>query len=195
KIRFRQSLSDILDNLDGAFFITGTARRGPWMFGLDYSWSSQSASHKPLGLVTVKGRVRLSTGTLTGGYTVVNTRDATVDLAVGLRGWDISSQIDVPALGRGLRKKESWVDPVVGIRGRWQMTPSWSLSGYADAGRGVFGHGSRFTWQYMVAANYSFNDAWSASVGYRRLGVDYNRNGVDLDLVMSGPLLGVTYRF
>lgn len=195
RVHFRQSFSDILKDLDGALFITGTARRDRWMLAFDYSWSSQSANHELIDLLSVHSRLRLSTGTLTAGYTVVHRDDLLLDLGAGARLWDISASLDASVLNLGVRKREAWVDPVVGVRVRWQISPDWSMSSYADVGRGVFGHGSKLTWQYMVAANYRLNDAWSVSIGYRRLGVDYRRNGIDLDLTLSGPLLGVTYRF
>jgi len=59
--------------------------------------------------------------------------------------------------------------------------------------------GSQFTWQAMAAYAYEFSSGptlWSAILGYRAIGLDYSPGGSNaIDLVLHGPVLGVSMRF
>jgi hypothetical protein len=63
-----QSFSDVLGNLDSAFFVAGTARKGRFVMQGDYTYASSSTSASlPLHL-TANAEVRQTSLTLTGGY-------------------------------------------------------------------------------------------------------------------------------
>ena len=95
----------------------------------------------------------------------------------------------------------SWVDPFVGARLRHRFSPSTELVVKGDVGG--FGVGSSFSWQAAGTFNWEFAHTqyavWSALIGYRALQVDYSQGeGVTLyefDMLMHGPVFGVTARF
>jgi hypothetical protein len=95
----------------------------------------------------------------------------------------------------------SWVDPFVGARLRHRFSPSTELVVKGDVGG--FGVGSSFSWQAAGTFNWEFaqtqHAVWSAVIGYRALQVDYSQGeGVTLyefDMLMHGPVFGVTARF
>jgi hypothetical protein len=60
---------------------------------------------------------------------------------------------------------------------------------------GGFGIGSDSTWQVVATANYQISKALHLSAGYRHLAVDRDESGTRIDISMSGPLLGATWRF
>ena len=55
--------------------------------------------------------------------------------------------------------------------------------------------GARRTWQALGTLNYVLTDHLSASAGYKALAVDYNEDGHVFDATLSGPVLGLTWRF
>lgn len=110
----------------------------------------------------------------------------------GLRHWDINAAVEVPGLVSA-RSDSSFVDPIAAVRWRQAITPRWSSMAYLDVGG--FGVGSDATWQVLALANYQMRDNLHLSMGYRHLSMDYRERGKRLDVALSGPMLGLTYRF
>ena len=79
----------------------------------------------------------------------------------------------------------------------YQRTESAGVSAYlfglADVGG--FGVSSDSTWQVMGALSYRLTDRIIARAGYRHLEVDYDNDGFVYDVELSGPILGVSFRF
>ena len=145
------------------------------------------------------------------------TRSATaLDLLGGARYWnqelDLSFAVDasVDFQKLGLQRSGSlavartgtleWLDPFVGLRVRHQLAPGKELQFLGDIGG--FGVGSDLTWQLF--GGYSFDFAvWqttlSGVVGYRALAVDYSHNDHgftnNLDLILHGPVVGLSFRW
>lgn len=204
-LRAHLSARDVLDNLDGAVFLHGTARKGRFLLHADASLAVVSQSrllHLPVvGLpARIRGEVRQTAVSLAAGYSVIASPDLTVDLLAGARGWHIRAAVRADAfiapafaVSAAGASTTSWIDPIVGARIRWQLAPDWSIIAHADLGG--FGVGSRLTWQAMATVNYRLTDNIYLSAGYRHLAFDYRRRGRILDTQMSGPILGATYRF
>lgn len=187
-----KSFSDILKNLDAAFFLTGTARKGPWVLHADVSYASTSdAAQLPLGL-SANARVRQSSVTLTGGRNWQPTPHASLDLLGGVRLWDIKATVQVPGVASA-QSTTFFADPVIALRWRQDLAPRWSTLVYADVGG--FGVGSDFTGQLMASINYQWQENWYLSLGYRHLRVNYRHEGRRLDFGQTGPLIGATYQF
>jgi hypothetical protein len=137
-----------------------------------------------------------------------------LDLLGGARYWnqqlDLSLAVDASVdLGKlGLERSGSlavarsgtldWVDPFVGLRVRHELAPGKELQILGDIGG--FGLGSDLTWQLF--GGYGF-DFWQSSlhgvIGYRALAVDYTQdNGANknnLDLILHGPVVGLSFRW
>jgi hypothetical protein len=91
-----------------------------------------------------------------------------------------------------------WIDPVVGLRLRHQFTPSQEIWVRGDVGG--FGFQSNFEWQAVGIYSYAWQFSGyqiAAAVGYRALGVNYTNTGNNnsVDLVLHGPIIGVSIRF
>jgi len=193
-----QSFRDILRNLNGAFFMNGSVRYDRFVMLGDFSWSSSSDKRRfatPFGGAEVKGRLRHFSGTVTGGYTVIQEPRGTLDVLAGLRAWSIklSARASVAGLSLSESRTEHWVDPLVALRGRVQIDPDWSLITSGDIGGA--GVGSRLTWQLTGTVNYRVSDSFFLSAGYRHLYVDYRSGGMRVRSNFSGPLVGATFRF
>ena len=90
------------------------------------------------------------------------------------------------------------MDPFVGLRVRHELSPGKELQFLGDIGG--FGVGSDLTWQLF--AGYGF-DFWKSSlhgvIGYRALAVDYSQDDRgfknNLDLILHGPVIGLSFRW
>src|SRR5690606_33185130 len=91
------------------------------------------------------------------------------------------------------RSDSTFVDPIAGVRWRQAVSPRWSSMAYADFGG--FGLGSDATWQLLALANYQASEQVFVSLGYRHQQLDYRDKGKRLDMALSGPMLGLTWRF
>jgi hypothetical protein len=142
-----------------------------------------------------------------------------IDGLVGVRYWHASTNIDLAfnataaistPEGAGLSRDRGfalastgsmdWADPILGFVVRHEIAPHHHLRLRGDIGG--FGVGSQFTWQGFAGYAYDFSSGpttWAAVLGYRALGVNYvtgsGPNAQSVDLVLHGPVLGLTARF
>ncbi len=128
-LSFDKSFSDVLKDLNGAFFATGLARRGELVvFGdVTYSASSRSGIVTPPG-IPAAGRITMKSLTLAVGKRFDAGRGTTVDLLGGLLAWDIDGAITSPVLS--VSPSTTLVDPIVAVRvnsplsDRWRWKPT-----------------------------------------------------------------------
>ncbi|MGQ0565633.1 MAG: hypothetical protein ACT4OK_11255 [Gemmobacter sp.] len=192
-ISFDKSFSDVLEDSDGAFFLSGFARKGRFVLQGDFSSSSSSKSGLVPPGVSADGGVEQQSLTLLAGYRAVAEDGLTLDVLGGARFWHISGSVQ--ALGGAVQRSKDldFVDPVIALRANVTLAPRWSAILYADVGG--FGVGSDQTSQLLAVANYQVSDRFYVSGGLRRLHVDYRDAGTRLDVTMAGPILGLTWRF
>lgn len=189
-LSFEKSFSEVLEDLDGAFFVTGLARRGDLVLFGDLTYSSSSRSGVALG-IPATGELTMRSLTLAAGQRFDAGEGTTVDVLGGLRAWNIDGAIT--SIVGGVAPSVSFVDPILALRVNAPLADRWSLLGYLDVGG--FGVGSNFTAQVAVTANYEVNDRLYLSAGWRHLYVDYSDGGSAFKGAMTGPLLGATWRF
>lgn len=190
-ISFDQSFSEILEDLDGAFFATGLARRGDLvLFGdLTYTTSSR-AGVVPTG-IPAEGELTIRSITVAGGRRFAAADGGTFDLLAGVRAWSVDGSVTSPVLS--VAPESNFVDPIVAVRSLTPLSQRWSALGYFDVGG--FGIGSELTWQGTVTANYQATDNLFVSAGWRHLYLDYEDDGTVFEGAMTGPVIGATYRF
>lgn len=94
-LSFDKSASEILEDLDGAFFLSGYARRDRLVLMGDLSWSSSSKSGAiPPGL-PAEAKLKQRSLTLLAGWRAVTNDDMSLDLLAGLRAWKIEGSVNV----------------------------------------------------------------------------------------------------
>lgn len=214
-IGVEKSFSDVMDDLNFGGFINIWGRHDRFVFSGDIMYVDTTDSHStgplpalsipgvgvipPGGNIDAKVDTKQFTATLMGGYRVIDTPQFTLDALGGARFWHISNDVKLTGSLGGISGSVSygesfgWVDPLVGLRAFLPLTEKLSLQGQADIGG--FGAGSDLTWSALATVNYVFNDRLSASAGYKVLDVDYDHNGQVYETRLSGPVLGMTYRF
>jgi pyruvate/2-oxoglutarate dehydrogenase complex dihydrolipoamide acyltransferase (E2) component len=97
------------------------------------------------------------------------------------------------APGLSVDGSDSWLDPVIGLRGRYDLSDRWFVTGWAQAGG--FGAGSDSMGDVFGAFGYRFSDRTSGVVGYRWLSVDRETDDFLYDITMDGIMAGVSFGF
>lgn len=212
-----KSFSEVLDDLNFGGFVNIQGRYDRFVFSGDVMYVDTTDSHgsgplpalqipgfgvtiPPGAVVDAKVDTTQFTTTLQGGYRIVDTAQFTLDALAGARFWYISNDVTVTASHPGIGTRTAshnedfgWVDPVVSMRAFLPLTDKLSVQAQADIGG--FGVSSDLTWSALATVNYVFSDHLSASMGYKVLDVDYDHKGHVYDTRLSGPVLGMTYRF
>lgn len=192
-LSFDKSLSEVLEDLDGAFFATGLVRRGDVVLFGDFTYTSSSrAGVVPPG-IPASGELTIRSLTLAAGRRFDTGGGSHVDVLGGLRAWSLDGLISVPLAGITVAPSAEFVDPIIALRGSAPISDRWSLLGHIDLGG--FGAGSNLTWQAAVTANYQATENLYLSVGWRHLYLDYADNGTVFEGAMTGPVIGATLRF
>lgn len=201
------SFGDIFGDLRFGGMMVAEAHNGTWGIFADLIYvdveAEQTVTRTIAGVpAALSASVETSslTATIMGEYRVVSQPSGTLDLMAGARIWSVDNDIAIsltaggaPIAGLSGSDGSTWVDPMLGIRGRFDMTRSWYLTGWGMVGG--FGAGSDITWDVLGGVGYQWNDWLSTVVGYRALGVDYEDDGFVYDVVQHGPAVGVVFRF
>ena len=208
KTHVDMSFSDIMENLDSGLMGTFEARKDRWgiLFDVIYMNVSSSATAIRTGpedaavIASANANLHLKQTMLAAAvaYRVTEGR-AALDLIGGARYSQIKVEADIHGSFFGLAGtvarggSKDWVDPYIGMRVQHPVADGWTLIGYADVGG--FGVGSDLSWQMAVGLNYKFSRTFSGKLGYRYIGVDYDKGGFLYDMANSGAYLGVGIGF
>jgi hypothetical protein len=154
------SFGDIIENTDFAFMLVGEARCGRWGLVADLAYLSIGADGTTPGLLFSGVETDADTfiGTLGLTYRLIDWPDRWLDLVAGGRVWSVDNDVTfkagrLPEFSTGV--SESWIDPVVGLRGSINLGSGFVAAAYADVGSGA----SDLTWQIY------------GGIGYRHLSV------------------------
>lgn len=123
------------------------------------------------------------------GYSVLEGPSGHLDIVGGIRVWSVDVDLSSSGAvldGQSFNDGATWVDGLIGVRGNYSFTPQFYFTGCeAD-----------LDWDVAGGLGYRINDRFSATVGYRALGVNYsNDDGFLFDTVQQGPIMGLTIRF
>ena len=202
------SFSDIWDNLDMGFMGLFTARKGPWLFGLEGVYmklesDGSSSFTGPGGIISGDGKLDVTASLYvyqgSVGYRLLD-GETKVDAIGALRYTRLEADMDVKVafdnppfddVSAGVSGSDSWVDAVAGLWVSHPVSDTVALVGYADVGGG----GSDLTYQLIAGVNWEYSSGWTAKLGYRYLSWDYEDGGTVWDVSASGPYLGVGFRF
>lgn len=215
-LHVEKSFSDVMEDLNFGGFLNVWGRYDRFVLSGDimYVDTTDSKAAGPLPALQIPGLPTLPAGaaidadvdtqefmaTLQAGYRIVDADGFSLDALAGARFWHISNEVAVtashPLIGSvSATHKESfgWIDPVIGARAFFSLTDKLSVQAQVDIGG--FGAGSDLTWSALATVNYIFTDTLSVSAGYKVLDVDYSDDGYVFDSRLSGPVMGLTYRF
>ncbi len=197
------SLSDVLQNLDGAVMGSFAASNGNWLFLADLVLAR--LSHKET--VGRFGRSRLSaelTEVVASGAVgyVLPLHVPNLEVAVtgGVRYVNLSVDARLrPTIlpSRKASGTQSWVDPTIGFAAHWAIDEKWFVNAIADIGG--FGVGSELSSSGYLGVGYMWTPSISSAIGYRYLYEDYqnrsNGNNFRYNTTMHGPTVSLAFHF
>lgn len=192
--------SDIIDALDFTFMVAGESRFGKVSFLYDTLYtdlSEKGALGGPFaGSAKLDVEMLLATAAL--GYVLHEGNGTLLQGYGGVRLVDVSTDVRLAGggpVGAGFDAKvnDSWVDPIIGLRGRMALSEKVSVGGFASIGG--FGVGSDLSFDIFGGLEYAFSERFSANAGFRYMSFDYEGDNADLDLEMYGPVVGITMKF
>ena len=203
---------DYLERLEFALMLSGEARRENWVLRADLVYvdfghqrSSVRSVSGPGGLVEFPVNTDTTTSLdglewqATLGYLVVNEPNLSLELLGGFRYLDVSFDLDwefesplslLPQSGH-LSQDVSLLDVIVGTHGRYTFGGGkWFVPFHFDIGTGD----SDLTWQLLAGVGYTFS--WGdVLLAYRHLDYDQKHGDLLQGVSLSGPAIGVSFRF
>ncbi|NDY95503.1 hypothetical protein [Wenzhouxiangella limi] len=208
ELRPNASFGDVWSFLDIGGMLRFEASKGRWGLVSDFIYVELSDRERFLfGTAEADLDTDVFSAMLAGTFRLVGEgRQSHLDVLFGVRYWElgaeiafgIADEVEIPsdlALPRQYRVKESGSspEPVLGLKGHYALSRDFYLGGWAMLG-GDFGQ-SVLTQDYMAFLGYSFSDHASLQLGYRRLEIDFDSSGLQLDTTMHGPTIGLDWRF
>ena len=194
------SASDVIQNLKMAATLKFEARKGRWGFIGDGFYSLLGASGDPTGPRYDKINIDMKQflGEVMVAYRVQESSQGFYDVYGGIRYNYLSMKFSAESSGHGRLPEDAstsktWVDPVIGIRGQWNITEKWFLAGKADIGG--FGVGSDLVYTLQATAGYHFTQLISAELGYRYTSTDYSDSPFVYDIEQAGFYTGLIFTF
>ncbi len=132
-------------------------------------------------------------------HEIYNNDNSIVDAFVGARYWKIDTHLAFSGglgilAGRSIEHTESWVDPLIGIKGRTSLgdTSFYAAGGIAIGG---FGVGSDLFYDLNANLGYQWSESIGTTVGYRLYDLDYEKDGFVYDVRQQGWIVGLTWAF
>jgi len=198
-IKVDASFKDILENLDLAAMALVELRYRKFGAYADIVYtdiSSDSETARQILFDDIDVESEMFIGTFGGSYRAIEGDRGFLDLLAGARVWSVDTRLDLNGGlldGHEIEDNENWVDPVFGVKGRFDFGHGLFLYGMGNVGG--FGVASDLTWDVFGGLGYRFNETFSAIAGYRHLEVDYSHDAFKFDVELSGPVIGGTIRF
>jgi hypothetical protein len=178
-----------LDNLEGAFFIAASARKGRWTIQTDAVFL-KFADEGVFDLLTANIDLSGNVMELSGAYRPASFEYT--ELIFGVRQVSLEIDIGLTPGPQGIQK-ENWLDPLIGIRHIRPLSERWQAIFRADLGG--FGVSSDLTFNGLAGADFNMTEHSSLFMGYRYLTLDFEEGGFLADLTADGFVLGVEFSF
>ena len=195
------SPSEALKDTEASLMLMFSTKKGRHgVFG-DLVYSDVRSSETLAPEIGLKLKTTSKTTLLSLAYQneVYGRQGTTLDLMAGARYWDIDTQLRFeagqgPLDGRKISHDESWIDPLVGVKGQVPLGGSrFFLAGGAAVGG--FGIGSDLFYEINANVGYRWTEAIGTTVGYRMFDVDYDDDGFTYDVRQDGWQVGLTWDF
>lgn len=132
-------------------------------------------------------------------FETYNQDQSVVDFIAGVRYWNVDTILKLSGglgilAGQRISNEESWLDPLIGFKGRTKLGNSnffaagWLIGGGLGIGSDGF---------FDVSANlgYQWNESIGTTLGYRYFSVNYEDGSFVYDVNQEGLILGLTWAF
>lgn len=196
-VHIDKSFADILGNLNFAFMGAVDVEHKRFVLLGDLMYLSVTANAEGIqDPAFFEGKVDASVlvATAAAGYRVVDKGDGYLDVFAGGRvvSIDVDVKLDGPLQTRRASASPSNLAPVIGARARIPLGKKWGLALFGDAAGLV---DSDVKWQLVGTIQRDLGSHWRLAAGYRHMQIHHNTSRMDFDVSLSGPIVGVTYKF
>ena len=199
-----ESDGSMIDELDGVFMAAYEVRKDKFSFLADVIYLGMSGG-ETIGEDIGQGRLATTVAqefeawvlSFYGGYNVIDTGSATLDIIAGMRYFslDIEASITLEGpLGKNpsipLSPSFEVYDALIGVKGSYNINENWYVPYLFDIGAGD----TDLTWQAQASIGYRF-DWGDVLATYRYL--HYEKDDLRLveDFDLYGPKVGVVFHF
>lgn len=195
------SPSDALNDSQVSFmmFFEAKKQRHGMLFDILYTDSESDTTLVEAISLTMKSISRNKMFSAAYEYELYNKDQTVLDVFGGVRYWKVDTILEFGGglgilAGQRIRNAESWVDPLIGVKGR---TPFGNSKFYAVGwiAGGGFGVGSDSFYDVSANIGYQWNKAIGTTLGYRLFNVDYQDGSFVYDVQQEGWALGLTWAF
>ena len=200
----QESDGGVIDELDGVFMAAYEVRKDKFSFLADVIYLGMSGG-ETIGEDIGRGKLATTVAeefdawliSLYGGYNVIDTGSATLDIIAGMRYFslDLEGTITVEGplgnpLTTSLNPVPELYDALIGVKGSFDINENWYVPYIFDIGAGD----SDLTWQAQASIGYRF-DWGDVLATYRYL--HYEKDDLRLveDFDLYGPKVGVVFHF
>ena len=195
------SASDALSDTNASAMLVFEAQKGHHGIFSDLIYSDVQSEEDFLPAIglTLESVTRTTIFTLAYKYQVYGDNRAFVDLVGGGRYWQVDTKLRFGGglgflAGKKITNKESWLDPVIGIKGRTALGGSrFYVAG--GAALGGFGLGSNSFYEISANIGYQWSKSIGTTLGYRLFDVDYESNDFLYDVKQQGWQVSLTWAF
>ena len=180
-----------LDNLDFALGTAVEAHKGRWGVLGDamYVEFSDEFDRAPNSEVELSGGVFDMVGLMAAS----NGRP--LELVFGLRYVALKSTVDIAPVPRA-EARESWLDPIIGLRYAYDFNDRWSVALRGDVGgAGISSHSSELATNVSAIFGWRISDKVTLRGGYRILQMDFDGDDLVLDATLQGYIVGASWAF
>ena len=180
-----------LDNLDFALGTAVEARKGRWAMIGDamYVEFSDAFERAPGSEVEVSGGFVETLGAMTAS----NGRP--LELLFGLRYVGLKATVDIAPVPRA-SARETWLDPLIGLRFSHAFNDRWSVTLRGDiGGAGISSNSSELATNISAIFGWRIGDKATLRGGYRVLQMDFDGDSLVLDATLQGYVVGVGWLF
>jgi opacity protein-like surface antigen len=192
---------DIWEVLDFAAALQLEVRNGRWGMIADGFYSDLSQSFTPPTRLHTNGNFEMQQflGEFDLAYRFADSPSGFIDAYAGVRYNYLSADLTADAINPlidkniDLSQSKDWLDPLIGLRGQWNINDKWFLAGKGDLGG--FSVGADLSWSLQATVGYHFTENVFVELGYRYLDTDYKDGGFTYDAAQAGLYTGLSIRF
>jgi hypothetical protein len=178
-----------LDNLDGVFSTTFTARKNQWGFLFDFLYVAFEDTFLETTPLQTTPRLEGTIIEFAGAYAPASIEN--LEAIAGLRQQDIT--VSLALLDRKPEQSATWIDPFVGViynrplKGKFYMALRGDLGG--------FGIESDTAVNAQAMIRYQISNTFSVKFAYRYLKVKFDDRDFLYDISLDGFQIGLGIRF
>ena len=195
------SASDAFSDTEASLALIFEGKKGGHGFLIDFFYSDMQSSTPLVEEINLALDSTSKTTLFSAAYIyeLYNKDKSVIDAYVGARYWKIDTELTFSGglgilAGRSIDHTESWVDPLIGIKGRMPLGDT-NLYVAGAATIGGFGVGSDLFYDVNANLGYKWSDSIGTTVGYRLYDLDYENDGFVYDVRQQGWIFGLTWAF